>query len=115
MTTSPASTSLELECPTCRARQSVANADCRRCKCDLRLVVGVIWDRERIKRDCLLALRDARQSEALALARRWASIDPSGEAVRWVVVARLLAGHIPAAVQALRRGLPPLDGARAQE
>lgn len=54
-------------CPTCRARQ-VPSETCRRCQCDLSLLLRIDQQCARLRAKCLVSLRDGRTDEALATA-----------------------------------------------
>lgn len=87
----------QLTCPTCNARQ-VWSDTCRRCKCDLSLVHGVLRAADAWRTKTLLALRDGRLEEALESARHYRALLDGEEPVRLLAVCHLLLGHYDTAL-----------------
>ena len=86
-----------LRCPTCGARQVVA-LECRRCKCDLSLVVAALRQSEALAKQCCRLLRESRFSEAESVARRLAELTPNADAARYLAVCHLLLGRFQSAL-----------------
>lgn len=81
-----------LRCPTCKAWQ-LPSLQCRRCKCDLSLVVAVHDQQRRLHAQVLRLLASGRHVEALEVARsRWA-LSPDPQAARLLAVCHLLLGQ----------------------
>ena len=89
----------DFRCPTCGARQELADA-CRRCKCDLSLVVALHRRRHTLRWQCLLRLRRQQTHAALQAARELHSLAPDEDSLRLLAVAHLLCGEYARAVQA---------------
>ena len=81
-----------LRCPTCCARPSLV-IECRRCKCDLSLVVVALRQSEALTRQCRRLLREARFAEAEPVARRLAELSSNADAVPYLAVYRFLLGR----------------------
>jgi hypothetical protein len=82
-------TDSRLTCPTCGAVQE-RSVQCRRCRCDLSLMVSLLEHRDRLHARTLRHLRDGRLAEALRTARlRW-SVSSDADAARLLGVCRLL-------------------------
>jgi hypothetical protein len=96
----------ELRCPTCGARQPWVLA-CRRCKCDLSLVVAALRQRVAARRSCLSELSRGNLIEAQAAALRCWRIDPDEEAARLLSVAFLLEGRYRASLDVRAASDPP--------
>ncbi len=79
----------EFHCPTCGARQAAENAECRRCRCDLRLVLALRQSIRELHETCLKLLAAGRLEEALAHARRRHELSPDDTSRRLVAVALL--------------------------
>ncbi len=94
--TKPASD--EFRCPTCGARQSWADV-CRRCKCDLSLVVAGHRRRSSLRDEYLIQLRRQRADEAVRAANELHALAPDDESLRLRAVAHLLRGDFAAALQ----------------
>lgn len=86
-----------LRCPTCGAEQP-PSAECRRCKCDLSLVVAVRQHAEALHRDCLMQLRAGQYRDALSAARRRFELAPDRTSRRLLAVAYLCLGKYQAAL-----------------
>ena len=86
-----------LFCPTCNAQQE-PSPECRRCKCDLSLLVAARQRREQLTTACLcmLAEGNAERAEQLAL-ESWA-LSPHETTARLLAVAYLLQGRYQAAL-----------------
>lgn len=98
----PTSVLGELRCPTCGARQVVADV-CRRCKCDLSLVVAAHRRRNELRTQCLAELRRHRPESALRAAGELHALAPDADSTRLLAIAHLLHGDYAAAVQMLGR------------
>jgi hypothetical protein len=84
-------------CPTCGARQAPA-AECRRCKCDLRLVVAVRQQVDAAQQACLTHVRKGEGRQALRWALRRMRLS-SDDTARQLLTAMLLrAGRYQAAL-----------------
>ena len=85
-------------CPTCNARQD-ASPECRRCKCDLTLLVAALQRCQRLYDDALrcLADKDIDAAERLAL-QRW-ELAPDHDAARLLATVYLLQGRFQAALE----------------
>lgn len=101
---SPLRTSVpgELRCPTCGARQAWADV-CRRCKCDLSLVVAAYRRRNELRTQCLAELRRHRPDAALRATGELHALAPDADSTRLLAIAHLLHGDYAAAVQMLGR------------
>lgn len=86
-----------LRCPTCGARQA-PSAECRRCRCDLSLLLAALEHQRALHRRVLRDLRDGRFAEALRTARRRAELSPDRDAARLLAVCYLFEGHFRAAL-----------------
>jgi len=86
-----------LRCPTCGARQA-PSAECRRCRCDLSLLLATIEHQRALHRRVLRDLRDGRFAEALRTARRRAEVSPDRDAARLLAVCHLFEGNFRAAL-----------------
>lgn len=84
-------------CPTCNARQDPA-PECRRCKCDLSLLLSALQRSEGLYEECLrhFAEGDVNAAEQAAL-RRW-ELSPDADAARLLATAYLLQGRYQAAL-----------------
>jgi hypothetical protein len=102
MNDEPSSTAEELCCPTCGARQAWSDT-CRRCKCDLSLVLQLRQHLRRLRRQCLSDLRDDRLAQALATARQCYGTSGEDEDARLLAVCHLLNGQF---AEALAVGSP---------
>ncbi len=78
-----------VRCPTCRADQEWSE-QCRRCKCDLRLLRDVAEDYERSRRRCLFHLHDGHAHAALRAARHCHVLYPDAESRRLLALAAFL-------------------------
>lgn len=85
-------------CPTCNARQD-ASPECRRCKCDLSLLLAALQRCEGLYEECLreLAKGDVKAAEQAAL-RRW-ELAPDVDAARLLATTYLLQGRYQAALE----------------
>lgn len=90
----------EFRCPTCGARQGWADV-CRRCKCDLTLVVAAYRRRRQLRAQCLAALRRQRPAAALRAARAMHALAPDADSARLVAVAHVLHGSYADALETL--------------
>lgn len=84
-------------CPTCNARQE-PSPECRRCKCDLTLLLASLQRCQRLYEGGLrcLADRDLDAAERLAL-QRW-ELAPDQDAARLLAITYLLQGRYQAAL-----------------
>ncbi|MEX0819367.1 MAG: hypothetical protein WD070_07230 [Pirellulaceae bacterium] len=84
-------------CPTCHARQA-PSPECRRCKCDLTLLVSALQRCERLHEECLRAIAggDLETAERVAV-QRW-ELAPDKDATRLLSVTYLLQGRFQAAL-----------------
>jgi hypothetical protein len=87
----PNEKSATLRCPTCRAQQEWSD-ECRRCKCDLRLLRAAHRAYEQNRARCLTALRDNEPRSALAFARACERLQPGDASRKLLAVCALLAG-----------------------
>ena len=76
-----------LPCPTCGARQSATTVECRRCRCDLTLVLAVRQAARELHWSCLKHLGSGFAAEALHCARRRHELCPDDTSRRLVAVA----------------------------
>jgi len=90
----------KFRCPTCGAQQAVS-AECRRCKCDLSLVVAIHQQRVRLHHDCLRHLRDGELVKARACARKLHDLSPNVTSRRLLAVACLHLGEFRTALAAV--------------
>jgi hypothetical protein len=86
----------ELRCPTCGAVQAWAD-ECRRCRCDLKLLRQAAAEALAARRRCLVDLRVGRTAEALPHAHRLYALAPDQSAARLLAVCYLLRGNWTAA------------------
>ncbi|MFW6171034.1 MAG: tetratricopeptide repeat protein [Planctomycetota bacterium] len=84
-------------CPTCGAKQA-PSSECRRCKCDLELVVGVYQSGRALHQAYLRYLRAGDYRQALDCALRRFQLAPDDTARRLLVVAYLHLGQYRAAL-----------------
>jgi len=96
----PASASHDFRCPTCGARQGLGDI-CRRCKCDLSLVVAVHRRREVLRRQCLRWLGSRQAEAALPTAEQLYALAPDADSARLLAVAQLACGDYPRALRTL--------------
>ncbi len=81
-----------LRCPTCKAWQ-LPSLQCRRCKCDLSLVVAMHDQQRQLHARVLRLIASGRNLEALSAARsRWA-LSPDPQAARLLAICCLLLGQ----------------------
>lgn len=85
-------------CPTCGATQAVS-AECRRCKCDLSLVLAVRRQARMLHDDCLRHLRAGAHRSALACAVRRQELSPDETSRRLLAMVYLCLGKFPAALE----------------
>jgi hypothetical protein len=95
---SEAATENDFTCPVCRAVQQRADA-CRRCRCDLRLVLRAEGAARDARRRLLLHLAAKRWPEALREARTFHALQPAADSRRLLAVCCLLAGDFSAAAR----------------
>jgi hypothetical protein len=91
-----------LVCPTCRATQEWSPT-CRRCKCDLSLLVLVADEYHESRSRCLQELRWGRHQAALDHARDCLRLDANRESKQLLAVCALLARDWPSAAAVARR------------
>ena len=89
-------------CPTCGARQTPA-AECRRCKCDLQLVVGLRDEADMLHGMYLRCLEAGEYHQALDCAIRRCQLAPDETARRLLAVAYLHLGRYQAALDILNQ------------
>ncbi|MFO7904723.1 MAG: tetratricopeptide repeat protein [Planctomycetota bacterium] len=85
-------------CPTCGAKQA-PSTECRRCKCDLALVVSLRDSARDVHRTCLRHLQAGNYQEALECAFRRFQLAPDETARRLLAVAYLHLGQYRAALE----------------
>ena len=90
-----------VRCPTCRAEQPWSDA-CRRCRCDLRLLLAAAASYHRARRACLLHLRAGRPRAARLAAESCRALAATAESRRLLAVAALLSGDWAAAADLAR-------------
>ena len=88
----------DFRCPTCGARQGLAET-CRRCKCDLSLVVAVQRRRQTLRRQCLLRLRQQQGEAAVQAAEELHALAPDADSTRLLAVAHLACGDYAQALK----------------
>jgi len=88
-----------MRCPTCRAVQE-PSPECRRCKCNLSLLIATLDHQRALHRAVLRELRERRYAAALELARRRWTLSPDATAARLLSVCHLVRGHFQAALAA---------------
>ncbi len=81
-----------LHCPTCGAQQLPA-LQCRRCKCDLSLLVAVRNHARQLHQQCLLDLSRQKYGQALGNARRLLELSPDQTARRLLAIVYLCLGQ----------------------
>jgi hypothetical protein len=84
------------QCPTCGAAQS-PSPECRRCRCDLSLVVALIAREESLRAQAYRCLASGDYLTAAAVSERLHQDAPSDASARLLSVGQLLAGHYDAA------------------
>ena len=87
-----------MRCPTCGASQS-ASPECRRCKCDLEMVLAVRQQARALHRQYLVHLREGDVRAALAVAIRRHRLAPDPVSRRLLAVACLGLGRFADAAQ----------------
>lgn len=92
----------DFRCPTCGARQVLADT-CRRCKCDLSLVVAVQRRRRALRRQCLQRLGQQQTAAAVQAAEELYALAPDADSTRLLAVTQLASGDFPRALQTLGR------------
>ena len=92
-----ASPANSLCCPTCGAGQP-PSVQCRRCKCDLSLVVAVRNRADALHRDCLRQLRAGEYHDALGRALGRYELSPDETSRRLLAVTYLCLGRYQAAL-----------------
>ena len=90
----------DMRCPTCGARQALAEI-CRRCKCDLSLTVAAHRRRSQLRTRCLVQLRAGQPDAALRAANELHALAPDADSIRLLAIAHLLHGDYAAAVRTL--------------
>jgi len=88
------------QCPTCNARQPASTTECRRCRCDLSLVLAIREGLRQLHERCLKSLASGDAPEALNFAQRRYELSPDVTSRRLVAVALLCLGHFEEAVEA---------------
>lgn len=87
-------------CPTCGARQGLAET-CRRCKCDLSLIVAVQRRRQTLRRQCLQRLHQQQGQAAVQAAEELHALAPDAASIRLLAVAHLACGDYAHALRTL--------------
>jgi len=101
MTNAPPPASFaDFRCPTCGARQVLTDT-CRRCKCDLSLVVALHRRRVTLRRQCLQRLGRQQGSAAVRAAEELHALAPDADSTRLLAVARLASGDFAGALRTL--------------
>jgi hypothetical protein len=90
----------DFRCPTCGARQGLTET-CRRCKCDLSLVVAVQRRRHTLRRQCLQRLRQRHGRAAVQAAEELHALAPDADSARLLAVAHLACGDYAQALKLL--------------
>jgi hypothetical protein len=90
----------DFRCPTCGARQALDDI-CRRCRCDLSLVVAIHRRRTLLRRQCLLCIRRQQPEAALLAAEQLHALAPDADSARLLGIAHLLDGDFTHALQTL--------------
>lgn len=90
----------QMRCPTCGARQEPSDI-CRRCRCDLSLVVPLLRARQRLRQACLAALRAGCYAQARALARRCCTVSRDPDNLQLLALTELVSGQYAAALELL--------------
>jgi len=90
-----------VRCPTCRAKQPWSDT-CRRCKCDLTLLMNVAEACRQGRRRCLAHLHAGRFSKALQEAKHVWTLRPDRQAARLLAVCLLHNGKFRKAFQTAR-------------
>lgn len=90
----------DFRCPTCGARQGLAEI-CRRCKCDLSLVVVVQRRLQTLRQQCLLQLGQQQGEAAVQAAEELHALAPDADSTRLLAVARLACGDYAQALKML--------------
>ena len=85
----------EMKCPACGAMQELAPT-CRRCKCDLSMVIEAAAEYAMLRRRCLAAFAANRPEEALPYARACYTLDPNPAATRRLAACLILTGSAEA-------------------
>ncbi len=93
----------DFRCPTCGARQELMET-CRRCKCDLSLVVAVQQRRQMLRRQCLQRLAHQQNDAAVQAAAELHALAPDADSTRLLAVAHLASGDYAHALQMLAIG-----------
>ena len=81
-----------LVCPTCGAQQAWSDT-CRRCKCDLALLVDSLHLRDSLHQECLRHIDSGDVAQGLTYARRRWELSPDEDAARLLAVCLALTGH----------------------
>jgi hypothetical protein len=92
----PAEAPPSFHCPTCGAAQW-PSPECRRCRCDLSLVVAVAAREALLRTNVLGCLASGDYPTAWAVSERLHQDAPSDASARLLGVSQLLAGHYDAA------------------
>ena len=90
----------DFRCPTCGARQELMET-CRRCKCDLSLVVAVQQRRQTLRRQCLQRLAHQQNEAAVQAAEELHALAPDADSTRLLAVAHLACGDYAQALKLL--------------
>ena len=93
-----------LRCPTCNASQDWSDV-CRRCKCDLSLMVALLRRRERLQDACRRALRAGQYEEARRSALACLAISSDPDTLRLLAVSCLASGRTASAVRVVQTAL----------
>lgn len=98
----PSNSTSEFHCPVCRAKQ-LPSSICRRCKCDLSLLMATAAQQHALHTEILRSLREGRPDRAIPIARQLWSIDPDEDAARLLAVCYLTLGNDQAALDVCQR------------
>ncbi len=88
------------QCPTCNARQPASTTECRRCRCDLSLVLAIRDSLGELHARCLKSLASGHAAQALNCAQRRYELSPDDTSRRLVAVALLCLGRYEEAMEA---------------
>ena len=80
--------SVQVRCPTCRALQDWSD-QCRRCRCDLRLLRAACSTHQHHRRNCILHLEAGDQELALGHALRCHDLRPGPDSLRLLALCAL--------------------------
>jgi len=93
----PSNLTSAFHCPVCRAKQ-LPSSICRRCKCDLSLLVATGAQQDALHSATLRLLREGLPDQAIPIARQRWYINPDEDAARLLAVCYLTLGQFQAAL-----------------